>query len=458
MSNYLNTIRPFLQYQSESRGQYFVDKTNMISELIPLVENGNSNLCITRPRRFGKSVMANMIASFFQKGIDSSSVFNQLQISQDVKYEKHRNQHDVIYIDFSKTPRRCQSYDQYINWIEDGLIKDLMEKFPDVPMEQTMSSWEALDTVFHYKNGKRFIFVLDEWDSIFHKKFITEDDCKDYIDFLAGMFKGQGYVELTYMTGVLPIAKYSSGSTINNFAEYTMTTQSKYGQYFGFTENEVDQLMGRYTSNTKNPTITREQLDDWYDGYRTADGKRMYNPRSVVYALSNNQLSSYWTASGPYSEIAEYIINDVDGVKKDIALLLSGEPVLVNIEEYSVMTMKLRTREEIYSAMVVYGFLSYDQQTRTVQIPNRELMNEFIKTIKREPTLGYMHCLSVASNEILEATLRGDECKVEEILKFVHDTETPILSYNNETELTAVVNLAYIAARDKYYIEREEKA
>ncbi len=300
-------------------------------------------------------------------------------------------------------------------------------------------------------------------DLLLVEKYVTEDDRRSFVAFLADLTKDQAYIELTYMTGILPIGKYSSGSSINNFMEYTMVAQSKFGEYFGFTDEEVELLLERYRSekavhDQTDAVITKEQLEYWYDGYLTAAGKRIYNPRSVVMALENDKLASYWTASGPYSEVSEYIVNDIDEIRKDIALMVSGERIKVNIEEYAVSAMHLHTREEIVSAMVVYGFLNYDEVRKTVGIPNKELREEFAKTIRKEKSLGYIYSLAKASEEILEATLRGEERTVEKQLEFVHNTETPILSYNNETELAAVVNLAYLAARDRYRVEREDKA
>jgi len=310
--------------------------------------------------------------------------------------------------------------------------------------------------LIHEETGTSFIFVFDEWDCIFHKTYITKDDRERYINFLASLTKGTGYVSLSYMTGVLPVAKYSSGSTINNFNEYTMAVQPKYSEYFGFSDQEVDMLYERYLNYEHRPVVARDDLRLWYDGYYTAGGIRLYNPRSVVLALTNNCLASYWTTTGPYSEISTYIVNDVDGVKKDVALMAAGEAVPSKVEEFAATAMHLSTRDEILSAMVVYGFLNYENGK--VHIPNKELMDEFSRTIRKEKNLGYIYNLAHASDRMLRATLSRDTRTMEEILQFAHDTETPLLNYNNETELTAIVNLVYLAARDNYYVERESKS
>ena len=293
---------------------------------------------------------------------------------------------------------------------------------------------------------------------------------------------------LAYMTGILPIARsypadstlksgdfivdasgeslravfppdasYSSGSELNMFSEYSMATEERFSEYFGFTEREVDMLYERYRRERKEPVrVTREGLKAWYDGYQTKGGERLYNPRSVVMSLSNNNLGNYWTSSGPYDEIFYYIKNNVDAVRDDIARMAAGEAVPAKVKEYAATSQELRTKEEILSAMVVYGFLSYEDGM--VSIPNRELMEQFSEMIKKEASLGYVYRLAKESDRMLQATLAGDTGTMEQILESVHDTETPILSYNNETELSAVVNLVYLSARDCYRVVREEKA
>ncbi|MCD7955143.1 MAG: ATP-binding protein [Lachnospiraceae bacterium] len=479
MGYYLNSSQAFSLYESETKKPYFVDKTAMLRELIPLVEQGNNHVCITRPRRFGKSVMAAMVGAFFGKGQNGGAIFDTLKIADcmeedaggaftnepsslnsqndTVKYDyrKYMNQHNVIYINFIKPANLSRSYPDFIRRIEKALSKDLHKEYPEADFWEEASPIEDM-AVIHEETGENFILIFDEWDCIFHKDYITNEDRKSFINWLAAMTKDTGYVSLTYMTGILPIAKYSSGSTINNFQEYTMAVQPKFSEYFGFTEKEVDLLYDRYLSMEKLPAIEREDLKTWYDGYHMAGGAKLYNPRSVVFALTNNCLASYWTTSGPYSEIATYIRNDRADIRKDVAMLVAGESVKADVEEFAATSMKLTTRNEIFSAMVVYGFLNYENGK--VRIPNKELMDEFAKTIREREELGYINRLAVESDRMLRATLKGDTKTMEEVLSFAHDTETPLLDYNDETELTAIVNLIYLAARDSYYVEREDKA
>lgn len=459
MGTYLNSITPYTLYKSESLSPYFVDKTLMLRELFPYVSAGNRHICITRPRRFGKTIMANMISSFFQKASDSSDVFDSLAISQLDDYRRYKNQYNVIRIDFSKMPRNCDSYTQYIERIEALLIEDVKEAYPQVKINEADAVGDILESVF-VQCGEKFIFVLDEWDFIFHRDFINEIDKEKYVAFLSNLLKDRPYVVLSYMTGILPIAKYSSGSELNMFAEFTMVNSPMFGEYFGFTDDEVDDLYRRYIVECdrqhKEKSVTRKGLRDWYNGYYTKSGERVYNPRSVVFALQFNNLANYWTSSGPYDEIYYYIRNNISDVRDDLALMISGESVTAKIQEYAATSMNLSTRDEIYSAMVVYGFLSY--LNGKVCIPNRELMEKFDELLVKNESLGYVYSLAKESEKMLKATLAGDTLTMERILEFAHNTEVPLLSYNHETELSAIVNLVYLAARDSYRVEREDKA
>jgi len=459
MGTYLNSITPYTLYKSESLSPYFVDKTLMLRELFPYVSAGNRHICITRPRRFGKTIMANMISSFFQKASDSSDVFDSLAISQVDDYRRYKNQYNVIRIDFSKMPRNCDSYTQYIERIEALLIEDVKEAYPQVKINEADAIGDILESVF-VQCGEKFIFVLDEWDFIFHRDFINEIDKEKYVAFLSNLLKDRPYVVLSYMTGILPIAKYSSGSELNMFAEFTMVNSPMFGEYFGFTDDEVDDLYRRYIVECdrqhKEKSVTRKGLRDWYNGYYTKSGERVYNPRSVVFALQFNNLANYWTSSGPYDEIYYYIRNNISDVRDDLALMISGESVTAKIQEYAATSMNLSTRDEIYSAMVVYGFLSY--LNGKVCIPNRELMEKFDELLVKNESLGYVYRLAKESEKMLKATLAGDTLTMERILEFAHNTEVPLLSYNHETELSAIVNLVYLAARDSYRVEREDKA
>lgn len=456
MGRFLNSYAPFEDYKEIAKTRFFVDKTMLLDEVISSVAvDGQKYICITRPRRFGKSVMANMVGAFFGKAADAKEIFASLKIAKSAHYEQHLNKYEMIYIDFSRMPRNCGEYTQYMDRIQDGINHDLIEAYPDMELDAGRAVWDNFQAIFERTKNK-FVFVMDEWDAVFHKDFISENEKKNYIEFIRNLLKGQAYVEFAYITGILPIAKYSDGSELNMFKEYSMATRAKFGAYFGFLDEEVDRLFEIYQQTVADPYITREDLQFWYDGYYTKGGERIYNPRSIVCALSDNELANYWTSSGTYDSVFSYIKDNVAEVQDDIALMFAGETIAIDMQEHAATSMCLETKDEIYSAMVVYGLLTF--KDGFVKIPNKELMDSFAAMMKKEKSLGYIYNLANISKKMLAATLSGDVGVMAEILEYAHNTESPVFAYNNEIELAAVVNLVYLAARDMYRIEREDKA
>lgn len=460
MGLFLNSRNSYENFRELVQDTFFVDKSLIIQELIPSLGKKNRYFCITRPRRFGKTAIANMLGAFFGKSVDSHSLFDGLKIAKvpdgtNPDYQKHLNQHQVIYIDFSEVPRNCTRYSQYIDRIQNGINRDLSEAYPDFSIEADGTTWDILSEIFQ-KTGDRFLFIMDEWDALFHMSFATPVDRESYLLFLKSLLKDKPYAELAYMTGILPIAKYSDGSELNMFLEYHMATSERFSDYFGFLESEVDLLYSIYRKTANNIKITRKDLALWYDGYHTASGHKIYNPRSVVCALADNQLRNYWTSSGAYDSIFHYIKHNLTDVQDDLTLLFAGGAISADVQEYAAVSMQLSTKDEIYSAMVVYGLLTYEQGA--VSIPNKELMDSYASMMKKERSLGYIYNLANASKKMLAATLAGDTETMADILAYAHNTESSIFSYNSEIELAAVVNLVYLAARDSYRIEREDKA
>ncbi|MCD8069623.1 MAG: ATP-binding protein, partial [Lachnospiraceae bacterium] len=406
-------------------------------------------------RMFGKWVVAAMFGAFFGRGIDGEEVFAHLDISRNEDYKKHLNRHNLIYIDFSRDVADCGSYEQYIGTIKKRLILDLQKAYPDAEIDNEDSMGAILRIISLAHKNEKFVLVFDEWDYVFHRNYFTEEDRGKFTAFLGDMTKGRAYVEMAYLTGVLPIKKYSASDTMNHFDEYNMANSEIYDQYFGFTDEEVDGLYRRYLKNCR-PAFSRADLTAWYDGYQREDGSSIYNPNSVVLALTRNSIRNYWAKAGEYDELKDYVLNDIDGVRDAVMLLAAGEPIEADISEYASTAPVLKYRDEILSVMTVYGYLNYCGGY--VRIPNRELEFEFDKIIRTEPKYSYMRELEKESARILQATYDGDEDTVGEVLAIVHTTESPLKAYNDEAELSGSVKLAYIAARNKYNIEREDQA
>lgn len=228
---YLNTDVQYKLYQKVVNNRIFVDKSLMIEEVSKAIGTGNPYICITRPRRFGKTVNANMLGAYYTKGCDSHEIFDSLAISAAEQYEKHINQYNVIHIDFSQYPDYCGGYEDYIKDITETLKEDLREAYPQLKDREYRSLSRMLQDT-----GEAFIFILDEWDSIFYENFMTDRDKSSFLKFLKVLLKDRPYVELAYMTGILPIAKYSSRSELNMFDEYDFMYDNIYDSYFGFSE------------------------------------------------------------------------------------------------------------------------------------------------------------------------------------------------------------------------------
>ena len=456
MGYYLNNDACYESYKYITQMEYFVDKSEIIEELIPVINTENRFICITRPRRFGKTAAANLIASFFSKGCDSEELFKQLNIGKHPEFSKYINKHNVITIDFSKMPFMCESYKDYIQAIVAKMMRDLIELYPDCELSECDSPWDALEMIRVRKN-ERFIFVMDEWDFIFHDDTFNKKDHMKFLRFLQNLLKSQTYVEMAYMTGILPIAKYSSGSPLNMFSEYTMANNgiSHFSTCFGFSDMEVRELYQKYQKNSESVQFTYNELKEWYNGYQMADGESIFNPRSVIYALTENHLGTYWSATGPYDEIFFYINHNLHEVQNDIVRMVAGECIEVAIRDFTAETMALNNREDIFSAMLVYGMLTYKEGKAA--IPNKELMQKYEEVLHKKE-MGYIAALAKRSEEMLQATLEKDTKTMEDILSAAHDTEVPILNYNNEADLSALVNLLYLSARDRYRIEREDRA
>lgn len=456
MGIYINSPELFFKYKDLKDSKWFVDKSLLIDEVSGQIETEQKYICVTRPRRFGKTYAANMLAAYYCNIADKDSheLFDDLKVAKSIDYDKYINKFNVVFIDFSKVDDECTSYEEYIGNIKAILKDDLRTLFPNVAYREGGNVVEDFNRVFNEKEA-RFIFVLDEWDAVFHMSFISEEDKKKYLIFLRNLLKDQAYVALAYMTGILPIAKYSSGSELNMFMEYSMASGTKFGEYFGFLENEVNDLYQRFVSIEQKPNFTKSELEEWYDGYRTIKGDKIYNPRSITAALTDNHIGSYWTSAGPYDEVSFYVKNNIDEIRDDIAKMISGEKVRCEAKEYAAVSMNLKTRDEILSAMVVYGFLAYEDGY--VKIPNMELMKQFENMLYRESDLGYIYRLAKESQKMVDATINQNTEIMSDILEYAHDSESPILEYNNEIELSSIINLVYLSARDQYDIQREDK-
>ena len=444
MAIYLNTDTALRNFNELANSKYFIDKSNVLRKLNTFISTPNKYICITKPRRFGKSSIINMLGAYYTKGYNSKDIFDKLNISKENSYLENLNKYNVINISFSDIPSDGLTYSNYISNIEEQIKKDILEIFKDKKIEQNQELYKIF-----LETKEEFVFIIDEWDYIFSHDLFKENQ-QDFLEFLRNLLKDKPYVALCYMTGVLPIKKYSEGSALNMFDEYTMINDGVYDNYFGFTEEEVKYLCDKQNA------LSFDEISKWYNGYLTEDGEKIYNPRSVVKALENGKCRSYWTNTGRMDEVLFYLKYNIAEVRDDVIEMVAGNTVGIFIdEEFRAGQEAPKTREEIYSAMIVYGFLSY--YDGTIRIPNKELMKEFEKALKDE-AFGEVMTIVKNSSNMLKATLNKDTETMEKIINDIHNSEIPILQYNDENSLSCVVTLAYLSARNEYKIEREEKS
>jgi len=445
MGTYLNPGN--LDFLKALRSEIYVDKTGLIALTNKYLNTVNQFLCVSRPRRFGKSMALTMLAAYYSRGCDSRELFKGLEIENAPSFDEHLNKYDVIFLDMATLFSRSQAKQiKMTAYLEQVVIKDLQKSYSDLfdPEETDLSV--VLEQIFN-ETGKQFIFLIDEWDCVMRVARDADLMQKQYLDFLSTLLKGKTYVALAYMTGILPIKKYGVHSALNMFSEYSMTNQRTFEEYTGFTEEEVKALCSKYGMNF-------DEASSWYDGYILRRIKHVYNPKSVVEAMDSLCFGNYWTSTETYDALKPYIEMNFDGLKSDIIQMLGGNRVKADTTGFQNDMRNLRTKDDVFALLIHLGYLAYDADTMEAFIPNKEIMNEF-KNAMRVSNWSEVMKVVLASNKLLEDTLRGDEGKVADALDQAHIDVSSVLTYNDESCLACAVRLAYFSAIDDYKIIRE---
>lgn len=427
------------------RSRIYVDKTGLIAHINALLSTKEKFICVSRPRRFGKSMTLEMLAAYYSRGCDSAELFKGRRIEKEETFKEHLNQYDVIFLNMQQFLGTA-SGGEVTEDLERQVLRELKKEYGEVLSGQDKKLVTALGEVF-VETGRQFIFLIDEWDCVMRERQESEDLQKQYLDFLRNLLKDQPYVALAYMTGILPVKKYGSHSALNMFWEYSMTDQNELEEYTGFTEDEVQELCGQYGMDFA-------EISNWYDGYRFRQFQHIYNPRSVVAAMKNRVLSNYWTATETYEALKIYMDMDYDGLRSDIVQMLGGGRVRVNTLSFQNDMCNFETKDDILTLLVHLGYLGYDAETKEAFIPNKEIMGEFENAMSVSGWPEVMRILK-ASEKLLEDTLRGDAESVAEGLDRAHEEVASILTYNDENSLGAAIGLAYYSARKDYRLIRE---
>lgn len=308
-------------FQAALNSRIYVDKTGLIVCMNEVLDSTDAYICNSRPRRFGKSYAANMLAAYYSKGAESEKMFSDLEIGQSEDFKKHLNKYDVIHIDVQWFLINCEDADNVVPYITRVVLDELREVYPEILRQEVVSLPDALSLVKD-KTGRKFIIIIDEWDVLIRDESANKKVQDEYIRFLRGMFKGTEptkYIQLAYLTGILPIKKEKTQSALNNFREYSMLNAGCLASYIGFTEDEVKALCETYKKDFT-------EVKRWYDGYQL--GKyHVYNPNAVVNLMADGSFQSYWSGTASYDLIVPLINMDFDGLKTAIIEMVSGASV-----------------------------------------------------------------------------------------------------------------------------------
>ena len=358
------------------------------------------------------------------------------------------NKYPVIYLDMTGFVTRFRN-DGIVSHLDREVKEDICAAYPQIEVKDEDDLMGALIRIAA-ATGDRFFFIIDEWDAICREFPTSSPAMERYVDWLRRMFKDGSAISVfsgVYMTGILPIKKYNTQSALNNFQEYSMIDPGEMAPFFGFTSKEVEQLAQRRD-------MDYAELQKWYDGYRIGDEQSIFNPNSVMQAIRRHRCTGYWSKTGAYETIVPYIKMNYDGLKDDIIVLLGGGSVKVKPKSFGNDLSVIKSKDDALTAMIHLGYLSYDCDSGSCQVPNYEVMEEMENAVNDTGWTRLAEALK-DSEKLLKATLAGDEEAVSRGVEAAHDENTSILSYNNENSLACVLSLAFYYARNDYVIHRE---
>ena len=438
----------------------YVDKTSLIPLINATLNSERRYSCVTRCRRFGKSMAAKMLCAYYDKSCDSRELFVGLNAEKDKSFEAYLNKYSVLYLDVTSFTARPELRTNIVRVIQEKIIKELKNVFSDVIYDDNSDLMDVLSAI-HAATGEKFIFIIDEWDAICREfpernkmkgdpESVTPTILDEYLMLLRRLFKTQDSDRVfagAYLTGILPIKKYNTESALNNFREYSMINPGKMAEALGFTHEEVETLCEKHE-------MDMNEMERWYDGYSIGKASRMFNPYSVMRAIDEEEYRSYWTTTGAYDSVVTYIQMNYDGLKDDIIRMLSGESVYVDTTEFLNDMHIVRSKNDVLTVMIHLGYLAYDKEAYACYIPNKEVGDELNNAIKATSWEALAKTIQ-NSKDLLDATLSGNEQAVAQGIDLAHDEHTSILSYNDENSLACVLTIAYIWAKNEYIIHRE---
>ena len=412
---------------------YYIDKTDMIKDL--LNNWGKVNL-FTRPRRFGKSLNMSMLKNFFEIGSDPS-LFEGLKISEETALcQEYMGRFPVISISLkgigagnyqtarnlivkiiNEEARRLQFLmdSRNLSGRDKELFTQLMEK--DMTDETLMFSLREFSELLYKHYGKKVIILIDEYDVPLAKA--NEQGYYDEMIFLIrNMFeqalKTNEYLYFAVLTGCLRVAKESIFTGLNNLKVLSVTSV-RFDEYFGFTDDEVQEMLTYYGLSEKYQTVK-----DWYDGYRFGSVE-VYCPWDVINycddLLDNPEAEpkNYWSNTSSNDVVRHFIETlDARGTKREMEALIAGEPVTKEIHEELTYNNLYDSMENIWSVLFMTGYLTYRGNPRgssyPLVIPNMEIRNiyrdqimeMFVKNVAGDGTYFRSFCDALKSGDAPE--------------------------------------------------------
>ena len=436
---------------SRIRKSEYIDKSGLIAVVNKTLFTEQSYTCVTRSRRFGKSMAAKMLAAYYDRSCDSRSLFADLQIAQDPTFEEHLNKYPVIYLDLSAFNRRLGRGD-VVDYMEKELVKDISLAFPDVEMRDDDYLMDYLLRI-HAATGDTFIFIIDEWDAILRECAQNPklpDQTDQYVNWLRSMFKDVLGMEVfagVYMTGILPIKKYKTQSAMNNFLEYSMVEPGNMATFFGFTREEVQALAAKHGMDF-------DELEKWYDGYQIGPQPSMFNPSSVMQAVTRGRCRSFWASTGAFDAVSGFISMNFDGLKEDIVNMLAGGRAMVNTTKFRNDLSAIRSRDDVLTVLIHLGYLAFDWERRECYVPNYEVSEELANAVEETGWTEIAKALD-QSRYLLDATLRCDAATVARMVQDAHTDNTSLIRYSDENSMSCVLSIAYFYAHGDYIFHRE---
>ncbi len=431
-----------------SRNSEYVDKSGLISVVNGVLFTRSRFLCVSRCRRFGKSMAARMLCAYYDKSCNSRELFADLEIACDPSFEKHLNQYRVIYLDMTSFVSRYKD-DSIVERIKEELRTEILEAYPQVEVRETDDLMRCLFRIYQ-ATGEQFVFIIDEWDAICREFPKGTKAMDDYVGWLRSMFKTGTAADVfagVYMTGILPIKKYKTESALNNFQEYSMEDPGDLAPFFGFTKEEVRVLAEKYGMDF-------DKLLKWYGGYQIGDELSMFHPNSVMQALRDGICFNNWTKTGAFAIISNYITMNFDGLKDDIVAMIARENRKVDPTAFQNEMALINTKDDALTVLIHLGYLSYNCHTKECSIPNYEVSMEMENAVENT-NLPYMIKTLQQSKLLLQATLNGDAEVVARGLDAAHNEHASILSYDNENSMACLMDIAYYYARNDYIIDRD---